>query len=278
MLRGFVKVFLYVVAALFGIVFIATLVLWLLVELIGAPLPALEPFSELMDVVITGLLALASYLGSRRISSPKATSLPWNWWWYRYWYLRDLLRDPRITAWETDFAPLQLREGREEVALVDVLVEGTRRGLIDTLKDAICKNLNGNNRVLVLGEPGSGKTTGLIRLTWELAKDGAHLWATNKPIPVLMRLGDFQEGTLLSYARESMRNSTKGRSGRVLSFGFDRLLDDQRVVLLFDALDEALGNRREIVLAQLSRFLGRRDINVPVVITARTREDPGQRL
>ena len=76
-----------------------------------------------------------------------------------------------------------------------------------------------------------------------------------------------------------MRHGTRGGSGKVLGNGSEELIEHGRVVLLFDALDEALGERRELVLAELGGFLESRAYeHVPTVITSRTREDPGGRL
>ncbi len=218
------------------------------------------------------MLLILAWLDSER-------ALPWNWHWHRFWYLREVLENPELRRWETDFARLELAQGRRKVSGVEVTAEGKREDLVEVLRDLIAGQRGEVRRTLVLGEPGSGKTTGLERLTLELAREGARRLGFGKPMPVLVRLGNFQEGKLLAYVGQAMRHEIGGRSGKVLGKGIEELLGQGRVVLLFDALDEALGERQEVVLAELGNFLeSRAYADVPVVITSRTREDPGGRL
>ena len=218
------------------------------------------------------MLVILAWLESERV-------LAWNWGWHRFWYLRELLGDPELRRWETDFARLELAQGRRKALGVEVIAEGERRDLVKVLRDPIAGQQGEVRRALVLGEPGSGKTTGLERLTLELARDGARRLGFGRPMPVLVRLGNFQKGELLEYLGHAMRHGTRGGSGKVLGRGIEELIEKERVVVLFDALDEALGERREVVLAELGTFLDSRAYaHVPVVITSRIREDPGSRL
>lgn len=218
------------------------------------------------------MLFMLAWLESER-------ALPWNWRWHRFWYLRELLGNPDLQRWETDFARLELVQRPRKVSGAEIIVEGERRDLIEALHDLISGRLGEVRRALVLGEPGSGKTTGLECLTLELATERKRRLGFGQPMPVLVRLGNFQEGDLLEYIGESMRHGTRGGSGKVLGKGIEELIEHGRVVLLFDALDEALGERRELVLAELGIFLESQAYeHVPLVVTSRTREDPGGRL
>lgn len=206
-------------------------------------------------------------------------ALSWNWYWHRFWYLRELLKNPDLRRWETDFARLEMVQRKSKISAAEVLVEGRRQDMVDVLRERIIGPHEKTHRALVLGEPGSGKTTGLERLTLDLTQTRARRVGIGWRMPVLLRFGNFQQGKLLDYLIQTMRHNTRGRSGKVLSKGIEKLLEKGRIILLCDALDEALGERRETVLAELVLFLESRTYhNVPVVITSRTREDPGGRL
>ena len=206
-------------------------------------------------------------------------NLSWNWRWHRLWYLRALAKDRQLRRWESDFARLKLAQGRQPIATAEVMAAGVRRDMVAVLGEMVLNGKGSEQRTLVLGEPGSGKTTGLERLTWELASKGARRLGWGWPIPILLRLGNYQDGTLIAFAAEEMLHAAGGRSGEILSRGLADLLRKGHVTLLCDALDEALGERRDLVLAEIDRLLhSQLYAKTPVVITARTREDPGNRL
>ncbi|MCB8952678.1 MAG: NACHT domain-containing protein, partial [Ardenticatenales bacterium] len=218
-----------------------------------------------------GLLLLA-LLESER-------SLAWNWRWHRYWYLRGLARNPDLHRWQVDFARLKLVSGRQAVVTAELLADGERRDMVMLLQEFVLRRQAESRAVLVLGEPGAGKTTGLERLTWELARQGARRLGWNWPVPVLLPLGRYQEGSLTDFAAQQMRTAVGGRSGKVLSQGLETLLEAGRIVLLCDALDEALGARRDLVLAEIDRLLrSQAYAAVRLALTARTREEPGSKL
>jgi len=206
-------------------------------------------------------------------------ALPWNWRWHRFWYLHELLDNRDVRRWERGFARLELAQRRRKAPGAEVIVEGERRDLVELLRNLVAGGEGEVARALVLGQPGSGKTTGLERITLELARESVRRLGFGHRMPVLVRLGNFQSGDLLYYVGHTMRHATKGRSGTVLGKGIKALAQRGCVVLLFDALDEALGQRREVVLAELAELLGSRTYEkAPVVVTSRTREDPGGRL
>ena len=230
--------------------------------------------NRLVGAAIGAVLAIgiAVLLESKR-------ALPLNWRWHRFWYMWELLGNPDLRRWETDFARLELAQGRHKVSSAEVISEGGRRDLIEVLCDVITGRQGWVRRALVLGEPGSGKTTGLERLTIELAREGAHRLGFGHSVPVLVRMGNFQKGELLEYVGQSMRHGTKGGGGKVLSQGIEELVEKGRGVVWFEALGEGVGQGRVAVRGELAGVLERRPFeHVPVVITSRTREDPGGRL
>jgi HEAT repeat protein len=228
-------------------------------------------------LIVTTLAALFMLGIVAFLESEKGLAL--NWLWHRYWYLQEVLRNPGLQPWKADFAQLELTERQLNVSGPEVIADGKRRDLVETLRHLIAGPPGQLGRALILGEPGSGKTTALKRLTFELAEEGIRRWAFGPPIPILVRLSEFTGGRLLDHVSSVVRHSTTGPSGKVLSKAIEELAERRRMVLLFDAVDEALGDRREIVLTELASLLQSQSYrHLPVVITSRTREDPGGRL
>ncbi len=213
------------------------------------------------------------------ISLESEGGLSWNWRWHRYWYLRALAQNGQLRQWEKKYVRLTMARGRHTTPDAEVPTRGERHEVVEELREIILEGKHGYRRALVLGEPGSGKTSALERLTWDVARWGLRQQGWGGPIPVLLRLGNYQDGKLMTYAAEEMLQAAAGHSGKVLSRGLADLLKNGRVALLFDALDEALGERREPVLAEIDGLLRSQQYDqTPVVITTRTREEPGNRL
>lgn len=101
--------------------------------------------------------------------------------------------------------------------------------LINTMKE--------NNRLVILGEPGMGKTTAMQRMVWEIAHRG-------NIVPVFVRLLSFR-GDLLESIRVTL-NKTK-----ILHFdnihAVRYFLYEQPCLFLFDGLNEVPGDQRNIV-------------------------------
>jgi predicted NACHT family NTPase len=102
-------------------------------------------------------------------------------------------------------------EGREKVERLDVLA-GLRKYAAE--------------HVLLVGRPGSGKSTALARLMLEMAVDGG-------VIPVLVELRSWQSSIF-----DLIRNSCS-RHGLVLSIAqIEELLGDRKLLLLIDGVNE----------------------------------------
>jgi hypothetical protein len=69
---------------------------------------AIQPTTEQFLGTLVGaglILFVVALLESER-------ALAWNWRWHRFWYLRELLKNPDLRHWETDFARLEMVQGR----------------------------------------------------------------------------------------------------------------------------------------------------------------------
>lgn len=122
-------------------------------------------------------------------------------------------------------------------------------------------------RVLILGEAGSGKSTALLRIAYDLARSGAELKSGYK-IPILLKAID-----LARERPESIADFCDTKSmefGRLKKSCFTlKNLEDGDVVLLVDALDEIADRvRQEYVARKLSEF-SEQYPKVKVILSAR---------
>ena len=222
-----------------------------------------------MKVVVALFIIAFSYIGIEMLDRNKYFLGLWPW--HLFWYKRDISRQSIFTKWENEFATLDHSIGKKTNMLnVEVMVGGKRHDIVVALRNLI--TIDKNARVLVLGEPGSGKTTGLEKLTIELAKN-------TSIAPILIKLHfypDYQRGELISIIQKSIRLYTKGYSTEFFVGIIPQLLNkNKRVALLFDGLDEAFLRTRESILADIQQFLiSPQYEGVPVVLSSRTRDDP----
>jgi energy-coupling factor transporter ATP-binding protein EcfA2 len=119
----------------------------------------------------------------------------------------------------------------------------------------VSQDLRGGGRVLLLGEPGSGKSTTLIHAALEACRE-AQL-DRGAPIPVVIPLNLYEpHQSVEDFVKEQMPG---------LESEYERLLSDNRLLLLFDALNEMVPEGRSAVRTFVT---GLRDFTV----SCRTRD------
>ena len=119
-----------------------------------------------------------------------------------------------------------------------------------------------NTNLMVVGKPGSGKTTYLQRVVTEC--NAGNLQAHR--IPVLIRLREFvEDGRGVDYAVERYLE----RCWRLSAVEVQSVLDVGRSLVLLDGLDEVTGADGQAIAKQIKRFA--RDYpQVQVIVTCRT--------
>ena len=146
------------------------------------------------------------------------------------------------------FAHLACRQERSEAAPTE-----TKR--YDDIVTA-CAEVR---RAVVLGEPGAGKTTALYKLAGTVLEIA--LAEPTAPLPVLIRLGEW------TAPEQPLSAFIADRLGP-LGGSFQTLLQQRRVLLLLDGLNEIPLSERDRKAAEISTLL-RKQRDLPVVVTCR---------
>jgi predicted NACHT family NTPase len=119
-----------------------------------------------------------------------------------------------------------------------------------------------NTNLMVVGKPGSGKTTYLQRVVTEC--NGGNLQAHR--IPVLIKLREFvEDGREVAYSLEGYLE----RCWRLSKVETQLVLDRGRALVLLDGLDEVTGEDGKNIAYEIKRF-ARAYPQVQVIVTCRT--------
>ena len=131
---------------------------------------------------------------------------------------------------------------------------GALTDLLDTIRT--------RHRLLVLGEPGVGKTVALERMMWEITT------APELIVPVYAPLIHY-DGDLLDSVRVALNET--GILQLQTNREVEAFINQYRCLFLFDGLNEVPGNHRECLQADLGKFLRAFSVH-PCVITSRSQD------
>ncbi len=109
-----------------------------------------------------------------------------------------------------------------------------------------------DGRLLILGQPGAGKTTMLLELTQKLVERAEN--NLNEPIPILLSLSSWQND------QQSIKDwiITELNSGKYYKVRKDitlQWLEEGEIIPLLDGLDELAASRQESCVQKLKEFL-----------------------
>jgi hypothetical protein len=128
--------------------------------------------------------------------------------------------------------------------------------------------IRSHHRLLVLGEPGMGKTVALERTVWEMAT------APEMVVPIYVPLINY-DGNLWDSVRVALNET--GILQLEDDRGVEAFVSQYKCLFLFDGLNEVPGSRRENLQAELGKFLHMCSVH-PCVITSRAQDDLWRRF
>jgi formylglycine-generating enzyme required for sulfatase activity len=138
-------------------------------------------------------------------------------------------------------------------------------------RENLLQALGAADRLLVLGEPGSGKTVALERLAWEMCDE------TRVDVPVLIALRDYAEKPLAAWVLSFLRETGHLRLGdeRALEAFLDQ--EDCRCIFLFDGLNEVAPSYRDRLIEDLRLWIKAHPRH-PMIVTSRSQDELWRRL
>ena len=136
-----------------------------------------------------------------------------------------------------------------------------RADLLQTIRE--------HQRLLVLGEPGMGKTVALERMVWETAK------ADEVVVPILVQLLYFQGLELIELIRVALNET--GRLTFDNTKSTRAFLHETKCLILFDGLNETPGRQREQVIGAIASFM-REYPEHRYVVTSRSQDELWRKL
>ena len=179
--------------------------------------------------------------------------------------LRDSLAKDAQVRWGGMSAYIQ-----EEGATLPIEASPYQTGRLGPRENLLVA-LHSADRLLVLGEPGSGKTVALERLAWELC-------GGNEPIvPVLVRLFWYDGIPLREWVCALLQETGHLRLGDERAL--DAFLQDEacRCVFLFDGLNEVAAPYRDRLVGELVRWRAT-SAGHSLILTSRPQDELWRRL
>jgi|GEM_PF-1668013 len=176
-------------------------------------------------------------------------------------YIKNILGNKRFNQWgEEGYIDGAARSLTMNVTSYNLSNSGTRRDLIEVVEEYLILS----KQILILGAPGSGKSTSLEKLAYIYACHGVNDYTS--PIPILISLNRYTGSAL--FAIQIALNEISD-----ISFSEDQtntLVKNGRILFLLDGLNE-LGEKREEDLRVLSSFIKSNPQHY-YVITCRTQD------
>jgi|GEM_PF-3765865 len=114
--------------------------------------------------------------------------------------------------------------------------------------------LQEKQRTILLGEPGSGKTTSLEKLCLEYARQFYQNPNNNQTVPIIIRLSGYM-GDLFQIIRSSLTSTGSIKLRIDSSNTIDQFLQKEKLLLLFDGLNEIGKKWRDSIISQLLQFM-----------------------
>ena len=126
-----------------------------------------------------------------------------------------------------------------------------------------------DGRLLILGQPGAGKTTMLLELAKKLMERAEN--DLNEPIPILLSLSSWQNDQQ-SITDWIVAELNSGKYYNVRKDITKQWLEEGEIIPLFDGLDELAAPRQEQCVKKLNEFLQPGNWMYPLVVCSRIEE------
>jgi len=161
----------------------------------------------------------------------------------------DLDLEQRLDAVDRPFADLGEVSGESE----QILPAGTDA-------NEIFQQIGDGRTLLILGDPGAGKTITLLKLAQNLAARAEE--DLSRLIPVVFNLSSWgdQESTIDDWLLEELFSKYQVPKGVGKKW-----LEDQQLILLLDGLDEVSANRRDACVKAINQFIQKYSLTEMVV-------------
>jgi len=145
-------------------------------------------------------------------------------------------------------------------------------------RENLLRLLHSAGRLLVLGEPGSGKSVSLERLAWELCSPPEPVGPEPEPaVPVLVRLFHYAGTSLPEWVRASLQETGHLRLDDERALAAFLQEGGSRCFFLFDGLNEVPPPYRDRLVDELVRWMAACPRHC-VVLTSRAQDEVWRRL